>query len=204
MLADIKRLEASLEIFKREFMPYYKSLDMQVVETNRYVAIRRENRRAFSLEYSKLLQATCSEIDVFAKAVCDLANPNTKLNDLNISKWGFMLQKEFPQIEECSVSLVGYSDIRPWANWSYESFEDKRGRIRLRLRRGKTTPSWWKAYTNVKHARTTLQPGSSSNFIDACQGNVIDALAALFLLERLYLNELGKAELLRSQLFQAD
>lgn len=196
-----EELELSLIIYISEFLPYYLSLDEQVAETARYVSIRSDNGGAYSLEYSKLLQTICGEIDVFAKALYNLENPDAELWKLNIQKWGTFLQHRFPNIEFEAVQVEGYGELRPWENWRYESYQDRRGSRRIRLAEGKGTPVWWLAYNKVKHERTTLRPDSSSHFKKANQGNVIGALAALYTLESLYLSESLDFGIIQSRLF---
>ena len=201
MLASKEELELSLKIFEGEFLPYYLSLDEQVAETNRYVSIRSDNRKAYSLEYSKLLQTICGEIDVFAKALCNLGDPSLKPKDLNIQKWGIRLQDLFPAIETEFVRVEGYGELKPWANWRYEYYRDKNDVKRIRLIQGKSTPIWWAAYNKVKHERTMLRPDKSLHFEKANQGNVIRALAALYILESLYLREASAPENIQSHIF---
>ncbi len=201
MLASKEELELSLGIFKGEFLPYYLSLDEQVAETNRYVSIRDDNEKAYSLEYSKLLQTICGEIDVFAKALCNLSDSDLKPKDLNIQKWGIRIQHQFPTIETEFVQVDGYGELKPWANWQYEYCRDKNDVERIRLKKNKKTPAWWTSYNKVKHERTMLRPNGSLQFKKANQGNVIKSLAALYILENLYLLEAGASENIHSQIF---
>lgn len=67
-----------------------------MIQTKRFVDFDISNYKTFSIEYLKLLQATCSEIDVFAKIIAEKLDPTfSKLNNKNIQKWGFIIQKHF-------------------------------------------------------------------------------------------------------------
>lgn len=201
MLASKEELELSLKIFEGEFLPYYKSLDREVAETDRYVSIRMENSSAFSLEYSKLLQAICGEIDVFAKAICNLNDSNVKPDDLNIKSWGIRIQAMFPRIESTNVFNPGYGVISPWQNWRYVYSPDINGRNRIKLADGKKSLPWWGDYNKVKHERMNLRSTESSNYKKANQSNIVNALAALNILENLYLAEVGSSLFIESELF---
>ena len=67
-----------------------------MIRTKRFVDFDISNYKTFSIEYLKLLQATCSEIDVVAKIIAENLHPTfSKLENKNIQKWGFIIQKYF-------------------------------------------------------------------------------------------------------------
>ena len=49
--------------FVKSFWSYYLELERQFLETKRYVEFSENNSKAYSVEYLKLYQAICSEID---------------------------------------------------------------------------------------------------------------------------------------------
>lgn len=77
-----------------------------------------------------------------------------------------------------------------WQNWKYEKYTDKNGALRYRLLHGKETPFWWTAYNKVKHERTSHFKDGKVNYSRANQKNLIYAFAALFVLEKSYLESI--------------
>ena len=90
------------------------------------------------------MQATCSEIDVVAKIIAEKLDPTfSKLDNKNIQKWGFVIQKHFKEIQNKKVSFLNDFYIIPWQNWMYEQYTDKNDHIRYRLTSSAETPHWW-------------------------------------------------------------
>lgn len=61
--------EITLSQFIKSYWNYYLELEEQLNQTKRFVDFDISNYKTFSIEYLKLLQATCSEIDVVAKII---------------------------------------------------------------------------------------------------------------------------------------
>ena len=74
-----------------------------------------------------------------------------------------------------------------------------------RLNYSGPAPEWWKSYTDIKHARAVLGDDGNPNYTKANLKNVSNAFAALYVLEKNTMNELGdeksKAEASLSWLF---
>lgn len=191
--------------FIRSYWNYFLDLESQLIMTKRFVDFDRNNNNTFSVEYLKLLQATCSEIDVVAKIFADKYDANfKKVKNKNIQKWGYVIQSVFSDIEHISVCFNNDYEIIPWKNWRYEQYLDKSNHMRYRLKSGKETPAWWTAYNKVKHERTSNYNNGQMNYVRANLGNLILAMAALYVLEELFLIELnrdGIAQYEKSKLF---
>ena len=152
--------QSQLSLFVRSYWDYYLDLEEQFLHTKKYIAFDIYNQNAYSVEFLKLMQAVCSEIDVVAKEVASKLEPSFKVdNTTNIQKWGYVLQNKLPQI--LTAEVVFNHDIRvaPWRNWIYEQYRDRNNALRYRLKDKSRTPKWWKAYNNVKHERTKLTNG---------------------------------------------
>lgn len=180
-----------LKQFLKSYWEYFLELEEQFIETRRFVAFDSNNYDAYSIEYLKLYQAVCSEIDVVGKEIAVAVNPTFKIdNKTNIQKWGYEVQQKFPQLKELTVIFNEMDCCHPFKNWEYEQYvtTDKNGipRINLRIKGGKKTIEWWSNYNKIKHRRIGLVEGTK-NFQLANQGNLVQAFAALFLLERLYI-----------------
>lgn len=183
--------EITFEIFVKSYWNYYLELEEQLSSTKRFVDFDKSNSKTFSIEYLKLLQATCSEIDVVAKIIAEYVDPHFKgLDNKNIQKWGFVIQNTFPRIEQLTAHFNNDYSLVPWRNWKYERYRDEKNHIRYRLVSGHETPYWWTAYNKVKHERTSYYNQRQTNYMRANLENLISAMAALFILEKLFLAKL--------------
>ena len=180
-------------IFIKSYWNYYLELEDQFIATKKFVEFDVSNSTTYSVEYLKLFQAVCSEIDVVAKVLAEEYDPSfKKIDNKNIQKWGYYLQSAYPHLETTSVTFNNDYSVYPWQNWKYESYTDKNGAFRYRLVRGKETPFWWTAYNKVKHERTSHFKDGKANYSRANQKNLIYAMAALFVLEMAYLESFIK------------
>lgn len=150
------------------------------------------------LEYLKLYQAVCSEIDVVGKEIAVAVNPTFKIdNNTNIKKWGYEIQQRFPNIKDIGVVFNSEDILQPYKDWEYEKHTtvDSNGKIRnnLKIKDGKKAIKWWQKYNTIKHRRIGLVEGTK-NFRLANQSNLILAFSALFLLESIYIIYFSKDE----------
>ena len=84
--------QSRLSIFVRSYWDYYLELEEQFSQTKKYIAFDIYNKDAYSVEFLKLMQAVCSEIDVVAKEIASALDPLFKVDSsTNIQKWGFVL-----------------------------------------------------------------------------------------------------------------
>lgn len=178
----------NVNVFVKSYWNYYLELEDQFIATKKFVEFDVSDFTTYSVEYLKLFQAVCSEIDVVAKILAEEYDAAfKKLENKNIQKWGYYLQLAYPCLETISVLFNNEFSLYPWQNWKYEKYTDKNGALRYRLLRGKETPFWWTAYNKVKHERTSHFKDGKANYSRANQKNLIYALAALFVLEKSYL-----------------
>ena len=197
-----------LKLFLKSYWEYYLELEEQLIETKRFVAFDKANAKAFSIEYLKLYQAVCSEIDVVGKEVAIAVSPSFKIdNNTNIKKWGYEVQQHFPLLKDCKVIFIDDEFFQPFKNWEYEyhtTCTKKGKRTELRVKDSKKTIVWWKSYNAIKHRRIGLVEGTK-NFQLANQWNLLQAFSALYILETLYMEELAgkeKADCQESRLFK--
>lgn len=189
--------------YVKSYWNYYLSLEKRLIRTEEYVAFDEVNSGTYSIEYLALLQATCSEVDVTAKAIDMHHNPSFAANGAGIKKWGYELQRHLPGITEQKVMFLKERELTPWANWTIEQRTNRRSQLFYTYAEHCGSPTWWNAYNRVKHARTTVCE-SGVNYHLANQENVINALAALYVLHRLMLISLDEdayALIDRSKLF---
>lgn len=199
--------EITTSQFIKSYWNYYLELEDQLIQTKRFVDFDISNYKTFSIEYLKLLQATCSEIDVVAKIIAEKLDPTfLNLKSKNIQKWGFVIQKHFKEIQSKEVSFLNDLHITPWKNWAYEQYMDRNGYVRYKL------ASVLKHHIGGQHiiksnmnAPRTIK--RKINYHRANLENLISAMSALFVLETLFIKQLSKDDnvnLTKSTLFELE
>ena len=184
-----------LSIFIRSYWDYYLELEEQFKSTSKYVAFDSYNKNTYSVEYLKLFQAVCSEIDVVAKEIASRLDLSFKPDrNTTIYKWGYVLQNCLPDILTQKVVFNHEQIVAPWKNWMYEQYYDSNNHLRYRLKGNAKTLTWWKAYNDVKHTRTKTTDNGNINYSKANLGNLINSYAALFILESEYMFTLSEQQ----------
>lgn len=180
-----------LEQFLKSYWSYYLELEEQLIETKRYVEFSTSNNKTYSIEYLKLYQAACSEIDVVGKEIAQKVNPQFKVDwKTNIKKWGYELQQKFGNIKDMHVLFNNEIILQPFKNWEYEKYRKTNNATDLRIvGKKRDVIKWWSSYNTVKHQRIGLITGTK-NFTLANQENLILAFSALFLMEKLFIESL--------------
>ena len=124
------------------------------------------NSRTYSLNFIKLLNVVCAEVDAICRSICkELLGKNAD----NMNDFSKGILKIWPDIVQQEVEFY-YKILRPFEGWDAT---DKM-----------STPKWWSAYTSCKHGRV-------ENFQEANLKNVVNALAGLYILELYYVREIG-------------
>lgn len=166
------------------YWQYYRSLEKRFLKTEEFVAFDEVNNKAYSFEFLSLLQTICSEIDVVAKAICRFWDKSFPEKEVTIQRWGFCLQKEFPNITSQTIAFRKEIMFIPWEKWMIEERRNKKGELYFAYSEKCGSPFWWNAYNSVKHARTTIDDGRV-NYQKANLKNVMYSLGALYVLHRL-------------------
>lgn len=189
-----------IEQFLKKYWTYYIEIEHQVMETKRYIEFDTNNRKAFSNEYLMLYQAIGSEIDVVGKEIANYSNASFNgysNNHKGIYNWFYEVQKLFPNIRNEHALFFSSKDMYPFAGCfivptksPVEYCKDESPKLKLGV---KSLPNWWKYYNKVKHQRVGLVVGTSF-YQQANQANVVNSLAALFLLETLFIELLQTRE----------
>lgn len=181
----------SVAFFIRDYWSYYIELENEFLNTIKYVELRKDNYHTYSIEYLKLFQAICSEIDIIGKYIACYCNPSFKVDSkTNIQKWGYEIQQVFADLQSRVVCLKGPRyELKPFNDWKYIIKTSNKNRKQICLADGSKSLFWWKAYTSVKHGRAFCDESGALNYSKANLQNVIYALSALFLLERLFIEK---------------
>ncbi|HAM14815.1 MAG TPA: hypothetical protein DCP91_02920 [Eggerthellaceae bacterium] len=170
------------------YWKYYISLEDQFMETARYVEFDYiNNGKTYSLEYLKLFQAVCSEIDIVGKALASYLNDSFKpTKNTGINEWWYFITQEDPTLKERVCNLLGKHDLKPWFGYSVmrnDRIGAKKYILDERCKPKSKTPSWWNDYNSVKHNRTGRFEKRSTNYAKANLRNLFLAFSGLYSLE---------------------
>lgn len=137
------------------------SLEDDLIETSRYVEICQDNFGTYSTQFTRLLLAAASEVDVVAKQLCRQIDPTGTHG--NINEYRSVIVPKFPAIPTVQFGIQ-WNPVRvqPWESWGAAT---------------PANPDWWRAYNNVKHER-------NANFKSANLRNALEAIAGLHCLVR--------------------
>lgn len=187
--------------FIKQYWTYYRELENELYSCKKYVDFTLDNKNTYSIEFLKLYLAVCSEIDVIGKQLAKIANTSFKPKDKgnNIFKWWFEVESYFNldnlNLQDYQCVFVDEINAQPWQNFKVISKKNKQGHIYFALDSGKQSPKWWSLYNKVKHNRTLIIPNSSHTYYtQATLWNLICAFAALYILEKVYMNAQGTNE----------
>lgn len=151
-------------------------LNEQLGKTANYVEPNKDNYGTYSVTYTNILLSACSEIEVVAKLICQIIDPDvdylsekvpdesgTKMIDNNITmkKLSATLKKQFPHIYQAKAVIINQHEmIYPFECW----------------KNPKRNLPWWTAYNKVKHYRYNC-------FNYATLENTLNSVAALINLD---------------------
>ena len=203
---------AKFDLLVKTYWRYYTELENEMLATSQYVDFSQGNFNTYSVEFMKLYQAVCSEIDVFGKALASEMNVSFKPDDTSVSvhKWWFEIQSWYKTLTKKTVVFCQEYQLTPWENYQTEWVRNKKGALYCRVCQMPNikTPSWWSEYNGVKHHRTSKDNSGKLNYEKANLQNLSNAFAALYILESNYLHELGDAvqiqSMKKSALFEKD
>ena len=108
---------------------YYMSLEADLLEASRFVEICPENFRTHSVQFTRMLLAAGSEVDVMSKLLCLQLDPGA--NPRNIDQYRETIDRGRPALRGLVIG-VQWLPVRvtPWKSW------------------GETpprNPEWWRA-----------------------------------------------------------
>jgi hypothetical protein len=134
---------------------YFLAIEDDLINTSRYVEIALDNKKTYSVEYTKIILSAASEVDVLLKQIYLSLGHKKKKPDFkdycNVAKEGVKsLITEQLCLEQYGLTLYPFSE---WEN-------DEQ-------------PRWHIVYNNLKHNRTL-------NFKDANLENALLSVGALY------------------------
>ena len=196
---SIVRNKEVFKSFELQYWDYYLDLENDFLNTKKYVDFSRGNLKTYSLEFLKLYEAVCSEIDVVGKVMAKYVDNNYKDKKSNsIKDWWDIIKNHYYlvdgrftpmnntnstkafKIEEYKCYLLDNIELQPWKDIKCEN------NIFY-------TPSWWKDYNKLKHRRITLSGGALDdvNYKKANLINTSNAFAGLYVLEKAFMDLVG-------------
>lgn len=182
------------------------ALEGRFAQTERFCAFSRRNAEAYSVEYLMLFLAACGEIDTLGKEIVRRFFQNVDLGRCSINKWGYYLCETFPRLGNESVEFAGQFKFKPFDGWRQVVVKGKKNQPVYKRADDSKPLTWWTDYNNVKHNRAIVDEARGiDNYEKASQGNVLRAIGALFLMNRLLMKRIdedGYASARRSLLFK--
>lgn len=156
--------------FLQRYWSYYLILEEKFRITLNYVELDERNAFSFSNEYALLLQSIGAELDNFFKVYCDFSAQDRK----TINDYCSFILSDYPDIVNQKVLILEMDiELQPYQGWN-ESQPSK-------------SLMFWDSFCKIKHSRYT-------NIQEANLKNVLNMLAALYLLEMKYLSKITQDE----------
>lgn len=154
----------------KEYFNYYAQLEKDFFSTESYVTIEEDNFKTFSVQYNKIYQSICSEIDCILKEICKQVETNSTANKLG--SYYKIINSEFKHFKEETVYFNKQKiELQPWKLWEENS-----------------ATIWWTFYNKIKHHRLEEDKNSKILYYKyANLENVLNALAALYIAEQYYI-----------------
>lgn len=147
--------------FSMRYWDYYCALESDCKHISRFIEFSDHNLKTNSIELTRLLLSSCSEIDVLFKEICSELADDRKAE--NINDYQEIIKEKLPELINEKVNIgFNFTEIQPFAAWN----ED-------------TTPNWWRMHNKVKHER-------SKYYKEANLDNALNAVSALFLTVNYY------------------
>ena len=205
---DIEKSHESFEHIYNTCWRYYRGLEHSLVETRRYVTFDKSNFSTFSLEYLRIILATCGEVDTVGKCLAQIADPDFKVKNANILKWRTAIRCAKPShpvwadcpdefslpTEGTVVMLDEFIELNPWNDFVDKcnlDGGDASGCEYSELKKLR----WWDDYTILRHHRISFAGGSViSDFDSANLRNALNSMAALYTLEKALLGAVGTVD----------
>jgi len=144
---------------------YFLAIEQDLIEVARYIEFAEDNFDAYSIELAHLLMASASEVDVIAKLLSKQLSSSSRPS--NITDYKNIITRHISDICKFKIYIPRFGiELVPWSDWKIDK-----------------NPSWWKAYTDVKHHR-------NDKYKQANLKHTLNATAALLTVLFYYYREL--------------
>lgn len=179
----------NLKEFQEIVWAHYLEIEQEFCKSISYVSLDKDNFSTFSEKYFTLYQLIGSEIDVVSKELCHLIDSTNSKCD-NIHHYCKILSTKLTSLTSEKVWVRTLDQIIvPWDGWTFKVYKDKNNIEKI----SGVPPKWWTLYNKTKHTRTTTLSSYNKPFYKyANLENVLNSLAALFILDMYIFRELSK------------
>ena len=151
-----------------EHFRYYQENEQQFVDTERYAFVSKKCKDTYSLVYANILFNICSDFESLIRAYFGKENDDPmEINEI------------IGLIESDSILIKAFDESVSFRSADYEVFQPLV--VTVDNRNNKKSFKWWSAYNMVKHNKV-------AKIFHAKQGNVLNALAGLYIMNRYILN----------------
>lgn len=132
---------------------YLLALEHDLEEISRFIEFNEKNFFCYSIEISRALLASTSEVDVVCKQLCHRINSSSRAN--KIVPYRKEITAAYPDIISFQISMPRYGlTLTPWSNW-----------------KDNKVPDWWTANNKIKHERNTqYHQGNLQNALNSVAG----------------------------------
>lgn len=172
--------------FVKYYWKHYKFLEKQFLDTERFVAIEKDNYAVYSNEFLNLFVLICNEYDAITAEYCNSIKESTR--PLNMLEKNKLLSENIKDFKDLSISTKYKYDnikIRPFSKFATEK-----------------TYEWWQAYNLVKHKRSNIDKDTNKpNYYKANLKNVLTALSALYIILNKFCSENCTSDITNANLF---
>lgn len=154
---------------------YAEVLNEQLGNTTRFVEPNKDNYNTYSLEFTSIILAAGSEVEVVCRLICEMIDSG---NDYTSQKSRIKMKKILETILEKFPDIYKAKQYVLYQHEAIYPFQE--------LKKGVQLLSWWDSYNNIKHRRYDC-------FSESTLINAINIVAALIILNSyLYEFAVGK------------
>jgi hypothetical protein len=114
---------------------YFIALERDLDNVSRFVEFSEDNLATYSIEFTHLLLASSSEVDVLMQQICAILHPGKSFD--NMDDYRVVVKRDLNSMINEKVIINGFGmTFEPWINWNND-----------------TNPDWWRFHNKVKHER---------------------------------------------------
>ena len=175
-------MKANWEDYQVYFWKKYLYLEEKVMDTEKFVTFCRSNRQTYSNAFEELLVVICTEIETVFKERLQIDKGSIicffekLLNEISAEELNKIVI-----VKLCNIGLMPFNDL------SYLVSANMNKNDKLKGFDASKHLKWWKAYNNIKHNKLKYKEQANLE-------NVLNALAALFILESLRIKNMDNAD----------
>lgn len=175
-------MRTNWEEYQAYFWKKYLYLEEKVMDTEKFVTFCKSNKHTYSNAFEELLVVICTEIETVFKEWL-------QINKGYIKKYLTELLKliTIEDLNKMVILKLSNIELKPFNDLSYLVKNNINNSDKLNGFDASKNLKWWNAYNNIKHNKFTYREQANLE-------NVLDALAALFILESLRIKNMDNSD----------